>query len=660
MTLTGGVDVIDDKIGTINCVAGNFTPGATATCTADYTVTQADVDAGFVTNQAFAQNGNIVSNPVDLTIDGDQTPGLDFAKTALTADFTIAGDVLNYEFRLENTGNVTLTNVGVSDPLITPVLCPATSLAPSDVIVCTGAYIVTQADVDTGDVINTASVSATPPNGGAPLTQTDTARVDTNPNPSFSFEKRATSFDFANVGDILTYEFDVINDGSVTLNNISITDNLIASVNCPSTTLVPSASMVCSANYAVTQADIDAGEVVNNASASADPADGSVLPDLSSQAIIGADQAPQLTLDKRAITADFAAVGDVLSYEYELVNTGNVMITGINVTDNLIATVTCPVTTLTPGQSTICTAAYTVTQNDIDTGSVTNIASATGTPTGGTLTPPTDDETVDAVQSPELSIVKTALDTSFAAVDTALDYEYVVTNTGNVTITDPVSVSDDRIASVTCPVLPLAGLAPNASVTCSATYLVTQADIDAGNVTNIASASAGPITSDTDDAVVQAAQTPAIAMTKTASPQVFATVGQTINYSYVITNTGNVTITDPLTVSDDRIANVSCPILPIGGLIPGETLTCTGTDVVMQVDIDAATIENIASATDGSITTPDVTESINANQQPALTLVKSALDSSFAAVGDLIHYTYVVTNSGNVTITDPVLSLIHI
>ena len=94
--------------------------------------------------------------------------------------------------------------------------------------------------------------------------------------------------------------------------------------------------------------------------------------------------------------------------------------------------------------------------------------------------------------------------------------------------------------------------------------------------------------------------------------------------------------------------------MPIGGLIPGETLTCSGSDVVMQVDIDAGTIENIASATDGSITTPDVTESINANQEPALTMVKSALDSSFAAVGDLIDYTYVVTNSGNVTITDPV------
>ena len=137
LTLTGGVDVIDDKIGTINCVAGNFVPGATATCTADYTVTQADLDAGSVTNQAFAENEDAVSSPVELTIDADQDPALDFAKTALTADFTNEGDTLSYEFRLENTGNVTLTNVSVSDPLIGPVSCPATSLAPNDVIVCT-------------------------------------------------------------------------------------------------------------------------------------------------------------------------------------------------------------------------------------------------------------------------------------------------------------------------------------------------------------------------------------------------------------------------------------------------------------------------------------------------------------------------------------------
>jgi len=574
LTLTGGVDVVDDKIGTINCAVGNLPPNATASCSADYVVTQADIDAGFVTNQAFAENNRAVSAPVDLTLNAVQTPALDFAKTALTTSFTNAGDVIDYEFRLENTGNVTLNNVSLSDPLISAISCPATVLLPGEFIICTGSYSVTQDDVDAGEVINNAAASAVPPGGAAPVTPVDSAVVDAVSNPSMTFAKRALRSDFSAVGDILTYEFDVVNDGSVTLNNILITDDLIASVSCPATTLAPGANMVCSANYTVTQADIDTGEVINNASVNAEPADGSPLAPVDSQAVVDADQQPELSLDKRGLTADFAAVGDVLSYEYDVVNTGNVNITGLSVSDDLIASVSCPVTSLAPGERVTCTADYIVTQADIDAGSVTNIASADGTPSGGTLTPPEDTETIDAVQTPELTIVKTALETEFSNVGDVLSYEYEVTNSGNVTITSAVTVSDDRIASVSCPALPVGGLLPAASLTCTASYVVTQADLDAGDVTNIASASDGTLTSAPDSAVVTAVQSPSLVMTKTASPQSFSTVGETINYDYVVTNTGNITVTDPLTITDDRIASVSCPALPVGGLLPGESLTC--------------------------------------------------------------------------------------
>jgi len=124
---------------------------------------------------------------------------------------------------------------------------------------------------------------------------------------------------------------------------------------------------------------------------------------------------------------------------------------------------------------------------------------------------------VNGTQSPALTTAKSAVDTNFAAAGDTIDYEYVVTNTGNVTIADPITVSDDRIATVNCPALPAGGLAPTASITCAATYTVTQADVDAGSVTNVASATDGTVTSPQDTVTVNGDQTPALTIDKTAN-----------------------------------------------------------------------------------------------------------------------------------------------
>ena len=68
---------------------------------------------------------------------------------------------------------------------------------------------------------------------------------------------------------------------------------------------------------------------------------------------------------------------------------------------------------LDPGEVVICTASYSVTQEDLDAGEVLNNAEADGTPAGGTLVPAEDDATVTGEQLPELDVVKTATDVNF-------------------------------------------------------------------------------------------------------------------------------------------------------------------------------------------------------------------------------------------------------
>lgn len=255
-----------------------------------------------------------------------------------------------------------------------------------------------------------------------------------------------------------------------------------------------------------------------------------------------------------------------------------------------------------------------------------NTATVTGTPRGGTLAPASDSESVDLEdRAPALTVTKTADKASVGTVGEAIVYSVTVTNTGNTTITG-ITVTD-TLVSLICPTSgadTIASLAPGAGETCTGTYNLTQADLDSngggdGDIDNTASASgtgaggSGPASANGSAAValnivneLSIAKSFVIS-TDNGAPGV-ADVGDVVTYTYVVTNTGNVTLAN-IFVNDahggagslSAIANesLSNDAAPFGDstdavannaawsvIAPGDSVTFTATYTVTQTDVD--------------------------------------------------------------------------
>ncbi|MBW6535923.1 MAG: gliding motility-associated C-terminal domain-containing protein, partial [Mariniphaga sp.] len=166
--------------------------GQSLTFTATYTVTQADIDAGGVTNQALASatdpNDDPVTDKSDHTSPDEdednptetmisQTPSIAITNDAVQPTYSRVGEDIEYTYVVTNDGNVTLTDVTVTDPL-TGTLVNVGTLEPDESTTVTGTYTITQDDLDNGLVTNTATATGTDPDGGT-VTDTDDETIST-------------------------------------------------------------------------------------------------------------------------------------------------------------------------------------------------------------------------------------------------------------------------------------------------------------------------------------------------------------------------------------------------------------------------------------------------------------------------------------------------
>jgi gliding motility-associated-like protein/uncharacterized repeat protein (TIGR01451 family) len=85
------------------------------------------------------------------------------------------GDVIQYQFVVTNTGNLTLTNIVIKDPMISNQdISISGTLAPGASITYTANYKLTMADAVKGQVSNQAVVTTSDPNGNSVIDQSGT------------------------------------------------------------------------------------------------------------------------------------------------------------------------------------------------------------------------------------------------------------------------------------------------------------------------------------------------------------------------------------------------------------------------------------------------------------------------------------------------------
>jgi hypothetical protein len=226
----------------------------------------------------------------------------------------------------------------------------------------------------------------------------------------------------------------------------------------------------------------------------------------------------------------YNAVGQVVTYTITATNDGNVTLHNVTVSDNpSLDSFSCnpsiPAASLAPGDSIVCTGTHTISQADLDAGSFKDTASATSTEADAPDAP----DTILGAQGPALGLTKTTTTTSYSVVGDTINYKYVLKNIGTVTLTGPFTVTDNKFANpIDCGT---GSLAPGATVTCTATYTVTAADVGALTVVNTAIGHAffGSLAVDSNPASVtvpiQQVQGETLVPTNSPTPPVTTTSG---------------------------------------------------------------------------------------------------------------------------------------
>ncbi|AZJ32656.1 conserved repeat domain-containing protein/gliding motility-associated C-terminal domain-containing protein [Tenacibaculum mesophilum] len=552
--------------------------------TADYAITQTNIDNGSITNQATASGESSQAVVVTDLSDNDSVLEDDPTQTTMCQSDSIAliktatfndentdgcsdiGETITYSFTLTNTGNTTITNVVLTDPMLGGTITLASGDTDSDNQLdinetwsYSANYTITQANIDNGSVTNQATVTGTSISGNnvSDLSDNDSILEDGQTQTTLcqsdgiALIKTATFNDentdgCSDVGETITYSFTLTNTGNTTITNVVLTDSMLGG-----TIILASGdtdndneldineSWSYTANYTITQANIDNGSVTNQATVTGTSISGNNVSDLSDDNSTLEDDQTQTNLcqsDGIALikTATFndedndgcSDVGETITYNFALTNTGNTTITNMILTDPMLGgTITLASgdinsnNQLDINETWSYSASYTITQSDIDNGSVSNQATVTGTSiSGNNVSDLSDDNSIleddqtqttlcqpnNSISLEKVSTFNDANGNGYANVGETITYSFIIYNTGdsvlyNITL-------QDNLPGITINGSTIPQLLPGEvdSTTFTAIYVITEQDLTNESVTNQAlvtaeDSSGGSVTDTSDD-----------------------------------------------------------------------------------------------------------------------------------------------------------------
>ncbi|MFK8029706.1 MAG: SdrD B-like domain-containing protein, partial [Gammaproteobacteria bacterium] len=363
----------------------------------------------------------------------------------------------------------------------------------------------------------------------------------------------------------------------------------------------------------------------------------------------------------------YVPAGDPVMWEYIVSNLGNEPFTNVQISDDQGVSVSCPQDTLDVGESITCTGST----DDAQAGQYVNTGEVCGTTSLGTTECNSDVSHYFGVD-PAISIEKTTngFDSDqapgeFIVPGTAIVWEYVVVNTGNITLND-VIVIDNQGVDVSCPSM---SLDPGVSMTCVGTGIAV-----AGQYSNIGGVEGfAPIGESAksidkshyfglDSGIDIEKSTNGVDADAPSGPIVYA--GETVTWTYTVTNTGSVQLENVVVTDSDPSVSVSCPS---DSLAPGASFECiaTGTATSGQYDNQSvATGQGVDSNGDpvgGPVSDDDPSHYFGVDPSISIEKATNGEDADTPTgpsitEGDEVNWTYVVTNTGNTVLENVVVT----